>query len=229
MAVTRMAIIASAALLLLIVLIFNLPISVSETPTIHLPQVQPKLAAEISQTENPVESNGHEIKEGYIGPAQGILLNSTKTHTQQLAPLPSTSKVSTHIPTPSPSSLPILALLYTGAGGPKKCRGTLLTAVSLPRPASQHKAGACYDLPENARCGLFVSEKDDHCEAKLFSNPGCLDTDQSYVNTVVFMPELRPVGALWRSMEIRCGVDVPEVLPINPSAFGNVVTHENGH
>lgn len=47
------------------------------------------------------------------------------------------------------------------------------------------------------------------------------------MNTVVFMPELRPVGALWRSMEVRCGIEVKEVAPIDPSVFGQVVTHEH--
>lgn len=51
--------------------------------------------------------------------------------------------------------------------------------------------------------------------------PDCLNTTKTYVNTVVFMPEERPVGALWRSMYVKCGVEVPEAKMLDPGILGD--------
>ncbi|KAF1359277.1 hypothetical protein EJ07DRAFT_121456 [Lizonia empirigonia] len=129
-------------------------------------------------------------------------------------------------PTPQPPQtvqIPILALSYSGSGGPKHCRGSLLQKMSFARPAVQWKSGSCINLPSDARCGVFYSEKGDNCEAQLFNEAHCYNTTMSYVNTAVFMPEERPVGALWRSMFVKCGVDVPEAAMIDPSILGGAL------
>jgi len=51
--------------------------------------------------------------------------------------------------------------------------------------------------------------------------PDCYNTTRTYVNTVVFMPEERPVGALWSSMWVKCGVEVPEAKMLDPSVLGD--------
>lgn len=49
--------------------------------------------------------------------------------------------------------------------------------------------------------------------------PDCLNTTRTYVNTVVFMPEERPVRALW-SILVQCGVEVPDASLIDPGILG---------
>lgn len=127
-------------------------------------------------------------------------------------------------PTPQPDTqIPILALSYSSSGGPKHCRGSLLQKMSFARPAAQWKNGSCINLPNDARCGVFYSEKGDNCEAQLFNEADCYNTTMTYVNTVVFMPEERPVGALWRSMFVKCGVDVPEAKMLDPAVLGGAL------
>ncbi|KAJ4299009.1 hypothetical protein N0V90_004253 [Kalmusia sp. IMI 367209] len=129
---------------------------------------------------------------------------------------------------PPASQSPILALSYAGDGGPKHCRGKLLQRLSLPPPASSWKNGTCVDLPAAARCGVFFSAKGDNCEAQLFTMESCYNTTETYVNTVVFMPEERPVGAMWKSMFIRCGIDAPEPALIDPSILGGMLKKPGG-
>lgn len=43
------------------------------------------------------------------------------------------------------------------------------------------------------------------------------------MNTVVFMPEERAVGALWRSMFVRCGVEAKEVGMLDPAILGGLL------
>jgi len=148
--------------------------------------------------------------EGYIGPIES-------------SPVPKPA------PKPAPGpQIPILALSYAGDGGPKHCRGKLLQRFSLPPPASDWKNGTCVNLPATARCGVFYSQKGDNCEAQLFTMADCHNTTQTYINTVVFMPEERPVGAMWNSMYIRCGVDAPEPALIDPSILGGMLKKPGG-
>ncbi|KZM27453.1 hypothetical protein ST47_g1410 [Ascochyta rabiei] len=131
-------------------------------------------------------------------------------------------------PPPPPPALQILALSYSGSGGPKHCRGSLLQKTAFERPAAQWKDGSCINLPGDARCGVFYAEKGDNCEAQLFNEADCSNTSMSYVNTVVFMPEERPVGALWRSMWVKCGVDVPEAVMLDPAILGGALGKKPG-
>lgn len=131
--------------------------------------------------------------------------------------------------TPPAAQVPILALSYSGAGGPKHCRGSLLQKMAFARPAAQWKNGSCINLPKEARCGVFYSEKGDNCEAQLFNEMDCYNTTSTYVNTVVFMPEERAVGALWRSMFVRCGIDVPETKMLDPAILGGALGPKKPH
>ncbi|KAL5383009.1 hypothetical protein DPSP01_006273 [Paraphaeosphaeria sporulosa] len=152
------------------------------------------------------------VDEGFIGNTVG-----TSKPTPSVRPLP-----------PPAPQVPIVAMSYAGDGGPKHCRGQLLQKLNLPRPAKTWLNGTCVDLPGHARCGVFYSAKGDNCEAQLFTMEGCYNTTETYVNTVVFMPEERPVGAMWKSMFIRCGLDVPEPALIDPSILGGALKKPGG-
>ncbi|PVH95655.1 hypothetical protein DM02DRAFT_731710 [Periconia macrospinosa] len=137
---------------------------------------------------------------------------------------PKESATPTPIPAPPPvPQTPILALSYAGSGGPKHCRGELLQKLEIPQPASNWINGTCVDVPGDAQCGVFFGAKDAACEAQLFNMPACLNTTMTYVNTVVFMPEERPIGARWRSMFVRCGVVAPEAGLIDPAILGGLI------
>jgi hypothetical protein len=137
-------------------------------------------------------------------------------------PTPTSSAVAKPQPPPS-AQLPILALTYSGAGGPKHCRGDLLSKTQFTPPVERWKEGTCINLPGEARCGVFFSNKGDNCEAQLFNEVDCYNTTRTYINTVVFMPEERAVGGLWSSMWVRCGVDVPEAKMLDPSILGGAL------
>jgi hypothetical protein len=147
--------------------------------------------------------------EGEIGPVA--------TPTPSRKPLPAPR------PNPPTPQIPIVALSYSGAGGPKHCRGKVIQQMRFPPPLAQWKNGTCVNLPSEARCGLFLSSKGDNCEAQLFNMPDCYNTTKSYVNTVVFMPEERPVGALWSSMYVKCGVEVPDAKMLDPAMLGDAL------
>lgn len=149
--------------------------------------------------------------DGVIGPVA--------TSTPSIAPAPR--------PPPSPQ-VPILALTYSGSGGPKHCRGELLQKTSFPPPIDKWKNGTCINLPKEARCGVFFASKGDNCEAQLFTMADCYNTTRTYVNTVVFMPEERAVGALWSSMWVKCGVEVPEAKLLDPSILGGLLKKPGG-
>ncbi|KAH7127197.1 hypothetical protein B0J11DRAFT_527440 [Dendryphion nanum] len=131
------------------------------------------------------------------------------------------------MPVPGPQ-VPILALSYSGAGGPKHCRGELVQKLAVPRPAAAWKNGTCVDLPTMARCGVFYAGKDDNCEAQLFNTESCHNNTETFVNTVVFMPEERTVGAYWKSMWIRCGIDAPDAKLLDPSLLSGLLKKPPG-
>ena len=56
----------------------------------------------------------------------------------------------------------------------------------------------------------------------------CFNTTSTYVNTVVFMPEERTVGAKWMSMYVKCGVDAPEVGPLDPALLSGLLKKPGG-
>ncbi|KAJ6199812.1 hypothetical protein J3E72DRAFT_393303 [Bipolaris maydis] len=160
------------------------------------------------------QSSGSWDAEGVLGPK----------------PTPKPSRVPAPKPAAPPApQIPILALTYSGSGGPKHCRGKLLKKSYFPPPLERWKNGTCINLPSEARCGVFFSNKGDNCEAALFNEGDCLNTTSTYINTVVFMPEERAVGALWKSMWVRCGVEVPETKMLDPSILGGALKKPGGH
>jgi hypothetical protein len=142
----------------------------------------------------------------------------------EIGPIATSSAKPVPAPRPPPApQLPIVALSYAGSGGPKHCRGRVVQQMRFPRPLEQWKNGTCVNLPSEARCGQFISSKGDNCEAQLFNMRDCYNTSRTYVNTVVFMPEERPVGALWSSMWVKCGVEVPEAKMLDPALLGGAL------
>lgn len=163
-----------------------------------------------------------ETLEGLIG-----LTPAPRPTTIVSLPAPHATPTPSDAPRPQPApptpQIPILALSYSGAGGPKHCRGELLQKMSFKPPIDNWKNGSCINLPSEARCGVFFAGKNDNCEAQLFNMADCYNTTRTYVNTVVFMPEERAVGALWSSMWVRCGVEVPEAKLIDPGILGGLL------
>jgi hypothetical protein len=156
--------------------------------------------------------------EGYIGQTP----TAASTVDEYIGPIETQIPLPTSQPAPVPQSQ-IFALSYSGSGGPKHCRGELIQKLNIPQPASAWKNGSCVDLPSEARCGVFWAGKNDNCEAELFTMPKCFNTTSTYVNTVVFMPEERTVGAKWMSMYVKCGVDAPEAGPLDPALLGGLL------
>ncbi|KAI0965337.1 hypothetical protein F4678DRAFT_337094 [Xylaria arbuscula] len=104
---------------------------------------------------------------------------------------------------PSPEqSASISAMLFSGSPGPKTCRGNVLLHISMSKPGIQHSTPACYNVPGVAQCGNFVANKEDGCEARVFSELDC----RAFANVAVFVPEMKPFGGYVRSVEIVCGV-----------------------
>ena len=116
------------------------------------------------------------------------------------------------------NELPITILSYSRAPGSKHCRGHVIHNLSIPRPAAQWQAGTCVTLPREAECGIFFAGKGDACEAELYITEDC--AVNSYVNTAAFTPDMQPVAGAWRSMWVRCGIEVPVVTELDPAALG---------
>ncbi|KAI0427906.1 hypothetical protein F5Y09DRAFT_314652 [Xylaria sp. FL1042] len=105
---------------------------------------------------------------------------------------------------PSEQPVPISAVLFDGSPGPKDCRGSVVLHIGLTKPGAQHATPTCYNVPVPgvAQCGNFVANKDDGCEARVFSEPDCT----TFANLAVFVPEARAFGGYVRSIEITCGI-----------------------
>lgn len=56
-----------------------------------------------------------------------------------------------------------------------------------------------------------MANKDDGCQARLFNEPNC----QMFANLAVFLDEYRPVGGVFRSIEVTCGIESVEPPPLN--------------
>jgi hypothetical protein len=163
--------------------------------------------------------------DGMLGFSPTPRANASWHDEGEIGPIATSSAKPAPAPRPPPTTpqLPIVALSYAGSGGPKHCRGRVIQQMRFPRPLEQWKNGTCVNLPSEARCGQFISSKGDNCEAQLFNMPDCYNTSKTYVNTVVFMPEERPVGALWSSMWVKCGVEVPEAKMLDPALLGGAL------
>jgi hypothetical protein len=119
------------------------------------------------------------------------------------------------------SEIPITATIFSGVPGPSACRGSVIFQLTLPPPApgAGPTQEQCYNLERAAGCGNFVASKEAGCEARLFSEPGC----KMYLNTVVFIPEERAVGGMWRSVALRCGVPAPDPDSLGPPPLAGLM------
>jgi hypothetical protein len=189
--------------------------SIYPAPTVYLSDEPTQLSEPTSVISLEVRtSSSVEEEEGMIGPTithQESLTSVDGGYTEPKSTSHLTPSVQPSAAPPNPSSqLPIIALIYTSSSGPKHCRGNLIQKLELPDSAPStpvYKNGTCVSLPAMARCGVFFAGKEAGCQADLFNEEGCVNHTTTYVNTVVFMPEERAVGAYWRSMWVRCGIE----------------------
>ncbi|GKT56584.1 sulfate permease II [Colletotrichum tofieldiae] len=117
--------------------------------------------------------------------------------------------------------IPITVQLFPSSPGVKTCRGSSFVDMELPGNASTEpvfttKDGQCYNLPGTAQCGIFMGNKADGCEAKLFRGERCT----AFSNVAVFQDELRPVGGFFASMSIKCGIVPVEPKPLSLGGLG---------
>ncbi|KAI0184942.1 hypothetical protein EV127DRAFT_220557 [Xylaria flabelliformis] len=131
-----------------------------------------------------------------------------------------TEQVATNRTDTSPSNppteqqpVPISAILFDGSPGPKDCRGNAILTVQLTKPGAQHSTPTCYNVPGGgvAQCANFLANKDDGCQARIFSEPDC----RTFANLAVFIPEARAFGGYIRSLEVTCGVVSEAPPPLN--------------
>lgn len=131
---------------------------------------------------------------------------------------------------PAKPILPITALLYSSSPGPKECRGTPVFGLDIPKGAgvSTPTGPTCYNVTRapQAECGTFMANMEDGCQARVFGEPGCT----GFTNLAVFMEELRPVGGIIRSIEVRCGIksEQPAQLALNLPAVKKPVGPSKG-
>ncbi|KAI0442755.1 hypothetical protein F4803DRAFT_517832 [Xylaria telfairii] len=139
-----------------------------------------------------------EEEEGGIGSTEQVAINRTDTNPSN----PATEQ-----------PVPISAVLFDGSPGPKDCRGTAILTMQLTKPGAQHSLPTCYNVPDKtvAQCGVFLANKDDGCQARIFSEPDC----RTFANLAVFIPESRAFGGYIRSMEVTCGVVSEAPAPLN--------------
>ncbi|TDZ53957.1 hypothetical protein CTRI78_v006665 [Colletotrichum trifolii] len=127
-----------------------------------------------------------------------------------------------HAPAAATPPIPITVKLFASSPGVRTCRsGSRLVNMVLPPNASSDPTfttagGQCYNLPGTAQCGIFMANKADGCEAKLFRGERCAH----FVNLAVFLNEARPVGGYFTSMSIKCGVKSVEPPPLNLGGLG---------
>ncbi|KAI0407287.1 hypothetical protein F4802DRAFT_48814 [Xylaria palmicola] len=126
-------------------------------------------------------------EDGVPDNTEGLAVNRTDTN-------PSNS--------PSEEPVAISAVLLDGPPGPKDCRGNAVLRLGLSKPGRQHATPTCHNVRGVAQCGVFVANKDDGCEARVFAEPDC----KTFANLAVFVPEPRAFGGYMRSIEVRCGV-----------------------
>lgn len=123
----------------------------------------------------------------------------------------------------APVLIPATATIYNGVAGGKSCRGDVMHVVQLPSPAMNQTTEMCYDLAKASGCGVFTANREDGCEAKLFSEAGC----RMFNNVVVFVPEMQVTGGNWRSMSIRCGIEPPDEASLGQPPFADMIKNQS--
>ncbi|KAF2744804.1 hypothetical protein M011DRAFT_496064 [Sporormia fimetaria CBS 119925] len=181
--------------------------SIYPAPTVYLEDE----STPVTQTTPSATTHTSMPYEGMIGLRKGCSSTSSGSSYEL-----SSTRVS-----PAPSAkgaqLLVMALTYAGSSGPTHCRGNLIAKFMFSDSIPTYRNGTCVTLPTMARCGVFLASKEAGCQVNLFDSDGCLNKTTTYLNTVVFMPEERPVGAYWKSMWIRCGVEASEAKILDPS------------
>ncbi|WYZ36937.1 hypothetical protein EsH8_II_000443 [Colletotrichum jinshuiense] len=117
--------------------------------------------------------------------------------------------------------IPITVQLFASSPGVKACRGGSFARLELPKNASTDPlfttaAGQCYALSDTAQCGIFMGNKADGCEARLYRGERCT----AFSNLAVFQEEMRPVGGFFSSISIKCGVVPIEPKPLSLGGLG---------
>jgi hypothetical protein len=172
------------------------------------------------QQQNPVMVNGA-LSESDANAGEEAMVETIVPANVSTPATPSSrpSRAARPAAAPSPTAkpiLPITALLYSSSPGPKECRGTPIMRLDIPKgPGLETPKGpTCYNIPganRVAQCGTFMANLDDGCQARLFSDPNCTN----FANIGVFIEELRPMGGVFRSMEVTCGVVNAQPAPLN--------------
>lgn len=120
--------------------------------------------------------------------------------------------------------VPIRATFFSGSEGPKSCRGHPIAVIDLPKPQglTVPTAKQCYNFPaqQSSGCALFMANKIDGCQASVYAETSC----RTYMNTVAFMPEERPVGGNWRSVMVQCGVPEPDPATLGQPPMMDQIT-----
>ena len=114
--------------------------------------------------------------------------------------------------------IPVSATIFSGVPGPSHCRGQPILRLDIPT-SSPPAAARCHNMPRPVGCGTFIANKEDGCEARLFTEPDC----RMYANTAVFVPQERVVGGLWRSMSIQCGIPPPDPATLGSPPFQDLL------
>lgn len=121
------------------------------------------------------------------------------------------------------TQLPVTATIFSGVPGPYHCRGSAILSLFIS-PNDTTAGEKCIDTPRSVGCGVFVANQRDGCQARLFSEPGC----RIYANTVVFLPEERAVGGMWRSLGVRCGIPEPDPESLGEPPLQGVLGGKKG-
>lgn len=175
--------------------------------------------------------------------AEGAAKNTSTTTSGTPKPKPAMQQddgqVSIHDAPPASNepTMPIKATFYSGAEGPKACRGHVIAVVNMPKQqaAAQDPAAAggtttpaaptapaCYNFPgeQASGCATFAANKADGCIAQVFAETNC----RVFMNTAAFMAEDRPVGGNWRSVRVQCGIPEPDPATLGKPPMMDAIT-----
>ncbi|KAI1366853.1 hypothetical protein F5Y08DRAFT_113504 [Xylaria arbuscula] len=166
-------------------------------------------AQRIPVNNNPTADAISSLDESSI--TEQIAINRTDANPSPLDPEPSSDGEQQEEEEP----VPISVVLFDGPPGPKEnCRGNAILRIGLTKPGTDHTTPTCYNVSSSssssssssriavAQCGNFLANKDDGCEAKVFSEPGC----REFSNVAVFVPEVKAFGGYMLSLEVACGI-----------------------
>lgn len=210
-----------------------------------------KELAEVSDPDTTVQTDGDRVSVGIAGSdmtnsdsddtvldvsdtnatssdADNILAEGAPVNITAAAPVVEQDNGQVTIQDPTPASkeppIPIKGTFYSGAEGPKACRGHVIAVVNMPKPQGLGvpTAPQCYNFPnlQSSKCATFKANKADGCVAQVFAEPNC----RVYTNTAAFMAENRPVGGNWRSVRVQCGIPEPDPATLGKPPMMDSIT-----